>query len=317
MVNDRLYIEAGELSTHSRFENLLAYALHASKYEKEILINFSRTQGIWSHFILKENPLEDYDLPENIKFGASLSRCADERVGICSYGTPGYSLCRKIKNKPSRYIVKFDEGSGSWQSKVALYKIFFREGVKIRGFRYASKKVMRKALSDLNYLLGAPLIQNWSWFASANPLVRNELLVESLKELYSLKLPKKKVCAELVFLTSPWVELGYCSKDYYLKEVYRLIMMLSAGNAIIKPHPGEDLRKYEGMPFEVYRENESIESAVGSGAIITKKVVGEASTALITMHLLFGTESYRHHPIVKAPISGVFKKALSEFVIEI
>jgi hypothetical protein len=213
-------------------------------------------------------------------------------------GAPSLWLLRSIGGRRRfgvRDVVVVDEGLGSYGTVLTRRRAMQREGA---GAGWATVRAAAVSASR------SMARDRWSLFeVEGGRWVVND---EIAAEFRSLPVQGTHApAADVIYLSQPWIELGVVSVDVHLGHLEHLRDVCASARLTfaVKPHRWEDRGRYVG--FDVI-EGDQIAEADGT-VRAARLVVGEASTALLTLSSVLGRRAMR----VAGPASTQRSVALS------
>lgn len=307
----------------SHLETLLSYAYFLCEHAEKVSIYITLSESIWDKRILSLDDFNKYDLPMNLEI---MSKEFDiyntpEMLYLCNFGYISFrNWLDSKKYKNFKGFIQFDEGSGSWQNFFTLLMIGLEEQ-RNKGkplVRYMLKKIISKLIS----LLQTAMVYQWTWLK--NDQVNSDI-VKYLPQVYMSKKQRQELPffedETWIVLTGGFVESGYVSKEAYLHWLKEVIDKIKTDNnhILLKCHPAEDTSKYNSISdkVQILEPLESIDSLLCKEKYHHYKVIGEYSTSLITLNLLYGVSTYCVESLVPRKITGDFKKLFNTYVKEL
>jgi len=297
----------------SHLEMLLSYVYFLCEETDRVSLFVTFSNSIWKKSLVSKDDLEKYNLPKNIEI---LSEDFDiyassDTVQICNFGFLGvrnWLDSKKYNNFHS--FVQMDEGSGSWQNFFTLLMIGVEEQQNKNKpvVSYIVKKLASKTIG----MLQRSKIVKWTWL---NDSKINMNIVKYLPKVYVSKKEKEEMplfqSETWIILTGGYVESGYLTKEIYLKWLSNIIDTIKTDTnyVLLKCHPAEDLTKYDAIAdkVKILKVSNSIESLLCDEKYHKYRVIGEHSTSLITLNILYGISTYTVDSLVDRKITGDFK----------
>ena len=298
----------------SHLEMLLSYIYFLCKNTDRVSLFVTFSNSIWNKSLVNKDDLEKYNLPQNLEV---LSEDFDiyasqDTVQICNFG---YLAVRNWLDSKKYYhfhsFVQMDEGSGSWQNFFTLLMIGVEEQQNKN--KPVASYVLKKLVSKTIGMLQRSKVYKWTWLRDR---AINMDLVGYLPKVYASKKHKEEmpfIKAETwIILTGGYVESGYLTEEVYLKWLTQIIdrIKTDTNHVLLKCHPAEDLSKYDaiGDKVKILEVSNSIESLFFDTKYHGYKVIGEHSTSLITLNILYGITTYSVESLVDRKITGDFKR---------
>lgn len=307
----------------SHLEILFSYAYYLCSKAEKVSLYISLSESIWDKKILSRDDFEKYDLPINLEIVSedmdaySLS----DTVYICNFGYIGVrNWLDSKKYKNFQGFIQFDEGSGSWQSFFTLLMIGLEE--QRNKNKPSISYLLKKVTSKLIGMTQRSKVYQWTWLKKGNV---NTDIIKYLPTVYASKKYKQEIPffrnETWIILTGGFVESGYVSSEAYVDWLAQVIMKVKTNdnNILLKCHPAEDISKYDSLSSEVQilEISDSIDSLLWKKKYHSYKVIGEYSTALITLSLLYDIPTYFVKSLVSREISGDFRKLFEKHVKEL
>ncbi len=304
----------------SHLEMLFSYVYFLCENTDRVSLFVTFSNSIWSKSLVSKDDFEKYNLPQNLEV---LSEDFDiytsqDTVKICNFGYLGvrnWLDSKKYYNFHS--FVQMDEGSGSWQNFFTLLMIGVEEQKNKNKpvVSYVCKKLASKTIGKLQ----RSKIYKWTWLKNTKI---NMELVSYLPKVYASKKQKEEmpfIKAETwIILTGGYVESGYLSESTYLQWLNQIIdtIKTDTNHVLLKCHPAEDLSKYDAIADKVniLEVSNSIESLFCDEKYHEYKVIGEHSTSLVTLNILYGITTYSVKSLVHRKITGDFKRLFDAHV---
>lgn len=217
---------------------------------------------------------------------------------ICTSSNP-YRITYSLRKRNMHYrLVVIEEGIGSYSNELGFIKAKIREHQKkgVQKFVFPITEFLREIYKKIIFFNKEKIY--WYNYDRKNLSVnwdvvdayRNELnyLANNNKDLVNRL--KVELRDSVVLVTSPFCELNLISKENYIEKIKFEIG--SKKNVFVKPHPMEDIKKYEDAGFSIIRERIPIElviNAINGSA----ELYGFSSTSCYTSHLFFGAKFKR------------------------
>jgi len=311
---------AYNLANISHLEMVLSYVYYVcDKTNDEVLLSVSFGNSIGNQSVLNQNILSRYKLPNNLIIKEEKSYDYPT-VHICNFGRlVANNIVESYKYKNFKSFVRMDEGSGSWQTLWTLMKIGMEEQ-KNRGesqIGYLIKKVISYSIG----FLSLKPVFSWRWVEKESP---NKELATYLRQVYASKkehdaLPFYEEDVYII-LTGGFVESGYVTAQEYITWLEQVIDKIKdkAKHIILKAHPAEDLSKYDLLMnrVEIITVKESIDSMMYDERYHHYRVIGEYSTSLVTLNILYEIETFSVKSLVHRDITGQFRQLFERYVKE-
>jgi len=304
----------------SHLEMLFSYVYFLCKNTDKVSLFITFSNSIWNKSLVGKDDIEKYNLPKNLEV---LSEDFDiyaslDTVQVCNFGYLGvrnWLDSKKYHNFHS--FVQMDEGSGSWQNFFTLLMIGVEEQQNKN--KPVASYILKKIASKTIGMLQRSKIYKWTWLKDTKI---NMDLVRYLPKVYASKKQKEEmpfIKAETwIILTGGYVESGYLSESTYLKWLNQIIDTIKTDTnyVLLKCHPAEDLSKYDAIAdkVKILEVSNSIESLFFNTKYHEYKVIGEHSTSLITLNILYGITTYSVKSLVYRKITGSFKKLFDAHV---
>ncbi len=304
----------------SHLEMLFSYVYFLCKNTDKVSLFITFSNSIWNKSLVGKDDIEKYNLPKNLEV---LSEDFDiyaslDTVQVCNFGYLGvrnWLDSKKYHNFHS--FVQMDEGSGSWQNFFTLLMIGVEEQQNKN--KPVASYILKKIASKTIGMLQRSKIYKWTWLKDTKI---NMDLVRYLPKVYASKKQKEEmpfIKAETwIILTGGYVESGYLSESTYLKWLNQIIDTIKTDTnyVLLKCHPAEDLSKYDAIAdkVKILEVSNSIESLFFDTKYHEYKVIGEHSTSLITLNILYGITTYSVKSLVYRKITGSFKKLFDAHV---
>lgn len=306
----------------SHLETILSYCYFLCDNGADVVLLISFNHEVWKKKILDADVISQYALPASMKVVvddfAPYIHSGD--LYLCNFGMI------KLTNRMAagrydnfRGFVQFDEGSGSWQNPFILLGIGIREKRRMKQpyVRYTAVLLLSWGMNAL----WKPNVDRWTWMKNGE-IHRN--YVSYLQKVYAAKLQTRRIdtpnlSETWIVLTNGAVEAGYLSQKVYIAWLKTLIEIIQTETnyIVLKCHPAEEVAKYEPLLSEcvsVWRETDTIESLLADEKYHTIKVLGEYSTSLVTLNILYGINTYCVKSLVKVKMSGDFKRLFDAHV---
>ncbi len=304
----------------SHLEMLLSYVYFLCKNTDRVSLFVTFSNSIWNKSLVSKDDLEKYNLPQNLEV---LSEDFDiytsqDTVQICNFG---YLAVRNWLDSKKYYnfhsFVQMDEGSGSWQNFFTLLMIGVEEQQNKN--KPVASYVFKKLASKTIGMLQGSKIDKWTWLKDTKI---NKDLVNYLPKVYASKKQKEEMpfikTETWIILTGGYVESGYLSESTYLQWLNQIIdtIKTDTNHVLLKCHPAEDLSKYDAIADKVniLEVSNSIESLFCDEKYHEYKVIGEHSTSLVTLNILYGITTYSVKSLVHRKITGDFKRLFDAHV---
>lgn len=297
----------------SHLEMLLSYLYFLCEDAEEVFLFIGFSDSIWDKNLVTKDDLEKYNMPHNLSI---LEEDVDlyttkNRVQICNFGYLGvrnWLESRKYNNFQS--FVQMDEGSGSWQNFFVLLVIGIEEQKNKQ--KPVVSYLLKKLISKVIGMFQKSKINKWTWLNNSKI---NRNIVKYLPLVYASKKENEVIpfytVETWIILTGGYVESGYLTKEDYLKWLNHIINKIKTdeNNILLKCHPAEDLSKYDSLvdKVEILQATNSIESLLWNKKYHRYKVIGEHSTSLVTLNILYNISTYSVKSLVKRKITGNFK----------
>ena len=307
----------------SHLEMLLSYCYYLCDKEEKVSLHITLSKSVWDKKILHITDFEKYDLPENLEILPAQFDIynTSEPLYICNFGyigTRNWLESKKFNN--FKAFVQFDEGSGSWQNFFTLLTIGLEEQ-RNKGkpsISYALKKIISRCIG----MSQMSKVYQWTWLRSKN--INTDLTIY-LPQVYASKkhIQKLPLFEEetWIILTGGFVESGYLSPEVYVDWLREVINKVKTDNnkVLLKCHPAEDVSKYTSLSdrVEILESSDSIDSLLWEKKFHHYKIIGEYSTSLVTLNLLYGMQTYFVRSLVARSITGDFKKLFRKHVKEL
>lgn len=304
----------------SHLEMLFSYIYYLCENSDSVSLFVTFPNNIWNKSLVSKDDFRKYNLPKNLTI---LSEDFDiytsqDTVQICNFG---YLAVRNwLDSKKYHHFhsfVQMDEGSGSWQNFFTLLMIGVEEQQNKDKpvVSYICKKLASKTIG----ILQRSKVYKWTWLRDRGI---NKDLVSYLPKVYASKKRKEEMPfikeETWIILTGGYVESGYLTEEVYLKWLTQIIdtIKTDSNHVLLKCHPAEDLSKYDAITEKVtiLEVSNSIESLFVNAKYHGYKVIGEHSTALITLNILYGIATYSVKSLVDRKITGDFKRLFDEHV---
>lgn len=304
----------------SHLEMLLSYIYYLCENTDSVSLFVTFSNSIWNKSLVSKDDFRKYNLPENLEI---LSEDFDiyasqDTVQICNFG---YLAVRNwLDSKKYHHFhsfVQMDEGSGSWQNFFTLLMIGVEE--QQNKDKPVVSYILKKLASKTIGILQRSKVYMWTWLRDTGI---NKDLVNYLPKVYASKKRKEDMPfikgETWIILTGGYVESGYLSEEVYLKWLTQIIdtIKTDSNHVLLKCHPAEDLSKYDAITdkVEILEVSNSIESLFFDIKYHDYKVIGEYSTSLITLNILYGITTYSAESLVDRKITGDFKKLFDAHV---
>ena len=308
----------------SHLELVLAYCYYVCEHYESVTLFISTNDKMWNKKIIGKDTFTHYILPSNldIKFEVDNNILRKYPLYICNFGrmqVSNYQMAKKFET--FKKFVIFDEGSGSWQHFLILLINGIKEKKRMK--RPFMKYILRMSVSWILHKGLKKDFEIWTWLKEGEI---NTTFLDYLKKVYASKKDNfNRVTMPTIsskswiILTSPLVEMGYMLKDEYINWFNNILHKIEKENnqIFIKCHPAEDTSKYEtffSKNVTILKETESIESMLYPTQYHQVNVIGEFSTSLVTLNMLYGINTYGVESLVDVKISGDFKRLFSQHV---
>jgi hypothetical protein len=314
-------IIAHNLANISHLEMVLSYVYYLSDTDSKVSLSISFQNSIGDKNVLSKEVLREYKLPDSVDVCDDVGLYDYPDVYICNFGRlVAHNVFESRKYKHFQAFVRMDEGSGSWQTLWTLLKIGMEEQRNRQQSRlvYLIKKIISYTIGSVSF---KPVF-SWRWVEEGVP---NKTLTTYLHKVYASKrkhdtLPFYENDV-YVILTGGFVESGYVSADEYIDWLNCIIDKIedNAKHIILKAHPAEDLTKYDPLKnrVEIITVKESIDSMMYDTKFHHYHVIGEYSTSLVTLSILYSMETYFVKSLVHRDITGLFQKLFYTYVKEL
>ncbi|MGL4174822.1 MAG: hypothetical protein ACRCSN_01995 [Dermatophilaceae bacterium] len=221
------------------------------------------------------------DVPADVRW--------DELICVGSPAVRAWTdIVRRARRPPVVVVVDDGIGSyGSWRTRRAAAQ---REGATaavavLRGLaRSASGPVLRAHRWPLYRHRGS----GWQVEEAVAEEFRRALLSRAARSAGA-----PAVAPVAVYLSQPWPELGVLTPDQHAEH---LVAVAAACDAVgltlrVRPHPAEDLRRYDATRLEVV--NTTGPAELDAGVVGAAVVLGSHSTALLNIAAVHGTPALR------------------------
>jgi len=303
---------AKNLANVSHLEMVLSYAYYLCSKGHYVELSCSFYHSIGGKVVIDKNIFKKYILPPQVKLRSIENIKYDmPNVILCNFGFIGIQNIKEaLRYKNFRYFVQMDEGSGSWQNFWTLLSIGIEERKNYNKpwLLYSIKKIISMLVGKIQY----HRVKEWKWIKNGKP---NKNLITYLVKVYQSKYLESPLpyCKEetWVILTGGFVESGYVSSKEYVSWLQKVIKKISTNNntILLKAHPAEDLLKYQPLlkDVDIVEAKESIDSLLADKKYHHYKVIGEYSTSLVTLNMLYGIETYTIPSLVYRKLTGQFK----------
>ena len=304
----------------SHLEMLLSYVYFLCENTDSVSLFVTFSNSIWNKSLVNKDDLSKYNLPQNLEvlseeFDIYASK---DTVQICNFGYLG--VRNWLDSKKYHYFhsfVQMDEGSGSWQNFFTLLRIGIEEQQNKN--KPVVSYVFKKLASKIIGMLQRSKIVKWTWLKDTKI---NKNLVTYLPRVYVSKKEKEKLpfiqTETWIILTGGYVESGYLSESTYLQWLNQIIdtIKTDTNHVLLKCHPAEDLSKYDAIKdkINILEVSNSIESLFCDEKYHGYKVIGEHSTSLVTLNVLYGIATYSVKSLVHRKITGNFQKLFDAHV---
>lgn len=205
----------------------------------------------------------------------------DECLLITPSKLPYYAVRSLVNNDLKFSMLLVEEGIGSYGGFVQDIKAAVRES---RGWRRKIRALFAYGYKKLVISKYSASSEKWLNFNSDGSL--NDRVVKAYRKALveiSSQIDEDIPDFDVVFLTSPFVELGLQSKEEYLTS---LVKEGVKGRVLVKPHPIERINKYEKIGFTVYSGGLSSELILMS-MFSKPEVYCFSSTSLYTSKIFF------------------------------
>lgn len=198
-----------------------------------------------------------------------------------SVGTPGLRAMlnlRRANGTRGIRVVVTDEGIGTYGGLRTRRDAMRRQG---------TRPVLATAKAAL--LVGAARVltgQRWPAYRRVEGTWR--VVPEVAREFVRHSNPARRAERRTaVILTQPFVDLGLVSEVDYVSYVQAIIDRCTAAGlaAIVRPHPSEDVRRYERFRVMAGRGTAELDPLVTTADV----VIGGPSTALVNLAAMFGS----------------------------
>jgi len=304
----------------SHLEMLLSYVYFLCEHTDSVSLFVTFSNSIWNKSLVNKDDLSKYKLPHNLEvlseeFDIYASK---DTVQICNFGYLGVrNWLDSKKYHHFHSFVQMDEGSGSWQNFFTLLMIGVEEQQNKN--KPVVSYVLKKLASKIIGMLQRSKIVKWTWLKDTTI---NKDLVNYLPKVYASKKKKEEMLfikeETWIILTGGYVESGYLSESTYLQWLTEIIDTIKTdrNHVLLKCHPAEDLSKYDAISDKVniLEVSNSIESLFCDEKYHEYKVIGEHSTSLVTLNILYGITTYFVKSLVHRKITGDFKKLFDAHV---
>lgn len=206
-----------------------------------------------------------------------------DRIWMLSTGAVGikpWLRLREVHRLRRIPVIVSDEGLGSYGNWKARWQAMARQGVgePHRTLRTFAVAVATATLTTRRWPLHLHTSSGW-------------VLNKPAAAEFRRHAPTISPYPRAVFLSQPWVEMGFLSEDRYLQHIDCIAQNVLAHDLdfAVLPHPGEDQTRYRH--WQVHAPTSLAE--FNPVALSARVLLGASSTAMVNLASLYGISAMR------------------------